>query len=332
MIASAKPTACGVVVALVGPTGAGKSALAVSLARSLDGEVIGCDALQVYRGLDIGTGKINLMDRAGVPHHLLDVVDPDVEFSAADYVRSAAPLVGELERRGKLPIIVGGTGLYLRSLRRGLFEGPGRRPEFRARIVEVAGKRGLGFVHRMLKRLDPAAATRIHRNDLVRVTRALEVIFVSRSTMSHVMSRRRSPLGDRLFVLIGLGPPRRELIVRIERRVGEMFRAGLVEEVRRLLDEYGPDAASFKAIGYREVAGYLRGALSLAEARELTIRATVQYAKRQMTWFRREEGVAWFPGCGDDPEVVRAVRKHLDSALDGRYPLAQETRYAKTAS
>ncbi len=186
----------GVVIGVVGPTGSGKSALAVCLARSFEGEIISCDALQVYRRLDIGTGKITPRERAGVPHYLLDLIEPDQEFSAADFVDSASPLVREIDLRGNLPIVVGGTGLYLRSLRRGLFEGPGKMPEIRDRISEIALRRGSPYVHRILSRLDPVAAARIHVNDLVRMTRALEVTLASQNKMSDMMLERRSPLEE----------------------------------------------------------------------------------------------------------------------------------------
>jgi tRNA dimethylallyltransferase len=303
------------VVGIVGPTGSGKSGLSIGLAQDFDGEVVNCDALQVYRRVDIGTGKLTLPERAGVVHHLLDVIEPDRGFSAADYVRAAVPVIESLDRRGKLPLVVGGTGLYLRSLRYGLFDGPGRHPRLRRRISEIAERHGSAFVSRMLARVDSVAAERIHPNDLVRLARALEVCLVSRAEMSKMMAGRRSPLEGYRFVLVGLAPPRDELVQRIDRRVRMMFRDGFVDEVRRLVGEYGSDIPAFKAIGYREIARYLGGEITLSEAQRLTLRATVQYAKRQMTWFRREEGLVWFEGCGDDLEVQRAIRTHLGEAF-----------------
>lgn len=320
------------IVGVVGPTGTGKSSLAISLAKSFDGEVIGCDALQVYRKLNIGTGKLSDEEQAGIPHHLMDRVEPDQEFCAADYVREVFPLVESLNRRGKLPLVVGGTGLYLRALRKGLFEGPGRTPELRSRIDRIAHRRGSPFVHRMLARLDASAAERIHPNDLVRSVRALEVIFQARTAMSEMMLRRRSPLESFRFVIVGLAPPRKALVERIGRRVGEMFEDGFIAEVESLLNEYGSTVPAFKAIGYREIVSYLAGEISLAEARALTIKATTKYAKRQMTWFRREEGVVWFEGWGDDPETDRAVREHLDVEINEKCSIGEETLYAETAS
>ncbi len=319
------------VVGVVGPTGTGKSALGISLAKSFDGEIISCDALQVYRNLDIGTGKLSHEAQDGISHHLLDGVNPDQEFSAADYVREVVPLVQDLNRRGKLPIVVGGTGLYLRALRKGLFEGPGRTPELRSRIDQIARRRGSAFVHRMLARLDPTSAERIHPNDLVRSVRALEVILQTRTTMSEMMLRRRSLLEEYRFVLIGLSPPRKALVERIERRVGEMFDDGFVAEVENLLNEYGSSVPAFKAIGYREIADYLSGEIPMEEARALIVKATTKYAKRQMTWFRREEGVVWFEGWGDEPEIDRAVHEHLEVVIDTKYSIGEETLYAETA-
>ena len=318
------------VVGVVGPTGTGKSALGVSVAKAFDGEIVSCDALQVYRGLDIGTGKVSLETQEAIPHYLLDIVVPDQEFSVADYLEEVVPLVRNLNRRGKLPIVVGGTGLYMRALRKGLFEGPGRTPELRSRITRIAERRGTPFVHRMLERLDPLSAERVHPNDLVRLTRALEVTLQSRTTMSEMMLRRRGPLNGFRFVLIGLAPPRKLLVARIERRVGEMFDAGFIAEVERLRHEYGPEAPAFKAIGYREVGRYLLGEIPRDEAQALTVKATTKYAKRQMTWFRREEGVVWFEGWGDDPEVAHAVRDHLDPLINNQCSEGEETLYAET--
>jgi len=319
------------VVGIVGPTGSGKSSLSIALAGSFDAEVVNCDALQVYRRVDIGTGKLTPQERAGIVHHLIDVVEPDEDFSAADFIRTAAPLIKRIDRRMKLPLVVGGTGLYLRCLRQGLFEGPGRRPGLRRRIREIARRRGSSFVHRMLTRVDPISAARIHPNDLVRSIRAMEVSLTSRTAMSELMVRRQSPLRGYRFVLIGLSPPREVLKQRIEKRIRQMFRDGFVGEVRRLVQCYGSHIPAFKAIGYREIARHLSGELGLAEAEALTLNATLQYAKRQMTWFRREEGVVWFDGGGDDPAVERAVRTHLGTALNNFFPIGEETLYAKAA-
>ncbi len=294
-------------LAIVGPTGAGKSDLALDLAESLGGEVVSFDALQVYRGLDVGTAKVPADERRNIPHHLVDVVDPSEEFSAAEFVRRAVPSIEDIAARGKLPILVGGTGLYLRALRRGLFEGPGRSPAVRARLSDVVDRRGPQALHRILRRFDPDLARRIHPQDRVRLVRGIEVYLASGRRMSELMGTRRRPLAGFRDILIGLRPEREVLKARIEARVDAMFARGLVEEVRRLRLEQGAGIPAFKAIGYREVLLYLDGATDLGGARRLTLLATIQYAKRQMTWFRREPEVHWFEGSGDDPGVLGRV-------------------------
>lgn len=333
-----------VLVGIVGPTASGKSALALRLAASVRAEVVGCDALQVYRGADIGTGKLPASERRGIPHHLLDVVEPSREFSAADYIRLAAPLIEDIDCRGKLPLVVGGTGLYLRALLRGLFEGPGRDPKLRSRIAGIARRRGSSFVHRMLARIDRSSAERIHPNDMVRAVRALEVSLLAKRPMSDMMKERTSPLAGYRAILIGLAPPRRLLAQRIDARVKRMFENGLVHEVRGLLDTFGSDAPALKAIGYREVAQYLVGEIDLRQAQHLTLKATLQYAKRQMTWFRHEEGVVWFAGSGDDPEVAGVIEDYLRARqaswnpvetmgpIGHLEPLEEKGLHAKTAS
>ena len=305
---------------IVGPTGAGKSALALHLAASFPAEIVSCDALQVYRGADIGTGKLSVSERRGITHHMLDVADPSQEFSAASYIRLAAPIIKDIDGRGKVPVVVGGTGLYLRALLRGLFDGPGRDPQLRNRIENIALRRGQEFVHRMLHRVDPASAGRIHPNDLIRTVRALEVSLLAKRPMSDLMEERTSPLAGYRAVLVGLAPPRGELARRIEDRVRGMFENGLADEVQRMVSDFGHDAPVAKAIGYRQVAKYLAGEIGLDEAQRLTVKATLQYAKRQMTWFRREEGVVWFAFSGDDPEGQETIEEYL-RAREGLTPL-----------
>lgn len=302
-------------VAIVGPTGSGKSALALHLAKRFPSEVVSCDALQVYRGVDIGTGKLSVSERRGIAHHLLDVADAQEEFSAASYLRLAVPIIERIDAQGKLPLVVGGTGLYLRALLRGLFVGPGRDPQLRHRLAAIAERRGRAFLHRMLGRLDPESATRIHRNDLVRTVRALEVCLLAKRPMSQLMKERESPLSGFRPLLVGIAPPRRELARRIEERVQGMFERGLVDEVRRIIREFGADAAAIKAIGYRQVSQHLAGDIPLDEARQATVRATLQYAKRQMTWFRREQGVVWFQCFGDDLEASETIEKYLRARI-----------------
>jgi tRNA dimethylallyltransferase len=302
-------------VAIVGPTGAGKSALALALAQRLGGEVVSCDALQVYRGLDIGTAKLPPAERRGIPHHLLDIVPPNEEFSAAEFVRRAVPVIEDVASRGRLPILVGGTGLYLRSLRRGLFEGPGRSPEARERLQAIADRRGSRALHRILRRWDPDLASRIHENDRVRLIRGIEVILASGRKMSDLMRTRERPLRGFRDILVGLRPDRDRLKVRIEARVDAMFARGFLDEVRRLRLEHGDGSPAFKAIGYRDVIRHLDSEIDDATARSLTVLSTIQYAKRQMTWFRREPDVRWFEGFGDDAAIEASVLDWIRSTL-----------------
>jgi len=304
-----------ILVAIVGPTGAGKSELALALAESLGGEVVSFDALQVYRGLDLGTAKVPPSERRGIPHHLLDEVEADEEFSAAEFVRRAVPTIEDIVARGKLPVLVGGTGLYLRALRSGLFEGPGRSPRVRDRLGAIADRRGATALHRILRRWDPDLAERIHENDRIRLVRGIEVYLASGRKMSELMSTRRRPLEGFQDILIGLRPDREVLKARVEARVHAMFSRGLVEEVRRLLLTHGAGIPAFKAIGYREVLLHLDCEIDVDGARRLTVLATTQYAKRQMTWFRREPEVQWFEGCGDDAGVRARVLDCIRRAI-----------------
>ena len=309
-------------LAVVGPTAAGKSALALRLAESLGGEVINYDSVQVYRGFDIGTGKLPAGERRGIPHHLIDCLDPADNFTAGDFRREALKVLQEIRERGKLPILAGGTGLYLRALLLGLFEGPPRSGELRARLRDLAERRGRGFVHLILQRLDPASAGRIEPQDLQKVIRAVEVCLLERQTLSRLQARGREPLRGFRCRKVGLNPARSDLCARINRRVEKMFASGLQEEVRGLLAR--PDASRMKALGalgYRQAAAALRGELTWQEALIATQAATRQYAKRQRTWFRREPEVAWFPGFGDEPgiqdQILRSVRTLLASKDQG---------------
>ncbi len=322
-----------VLVAIVGPTGSGKSTLALALADRLRGEVVSCDALQVYRGLDIGTAKLPRAERRGIPHHLLDQVEADEEFSAAEFVRRAVLAVEDIASRGKLPILVGGTGLYLRALRRGLFEGPGRSPRIRERLQSIADRRGPRALHRILRRWDPDLAARIHENDSVRLVRGIEVFLSSGRKMSDLMRTRERPLRGFQDILVGLRPDREVLKARVEARVHAMFTRGLVDEVRRLRLEHGGRIRAFKAIGYREVMRHLDREIDVDDARRLTILSTTQYAKRQMTWFRREPDVHWFEGCGDDADVEARVLDWIRRALPRAGELHQTgAAHAETAS
>jgi tRNA dimethylallyltransferase len=290
----ALPSLADRLIAIVGPTGAGKSDLALRLAEAVPAEIVSCDSLQVYRGLDVGSAKPSEEARRRVPHHLIDVVDPDQAFSAAEYASAARRAVAEVRGRARLPIVVGGTGLYLRALLVGLFEGPPRDADFRARAGRMAARYGDARLHRLLARVDPAAAARIHMRDRVRVVRALEVF---RATGRPISEHHGSAAagGSATVCVIGIIPGRAELRRRVEARTRGMLEAGLVEEVRALLQRgYGPELRPLRAIGYRQAVALVQGAISVEDAERDIVTATMQYAKRQMTWFRHQTpGVRW---------------------------------------
>ena len=291
-------------VILLGPTGSGKTALSLALAARFGGEIVSCDSVAVYRGMELGTAKPTKEERARVPHHLIDVAEPDEAFTAGEYSRRARTALREITGRGKLPIVTGGTGLYLRALTEGLFAGPARREELRARFRRSAERHGSGWLHRLLRRLDPATAERIHANDTAKVIRAIEVCVAARKPMSEVMGR--DPLMGFRLLRIGLNPPRAALYERINQRCAEMFAAGLVEETRGLLAKYGPVKA-LDSLGYRQALRVVRDSWTSNEAIREAQQGHRNYAKRQMTWFRREPEVAWIEGFGDNAETVRAA-------------------------
>jgi tRNA dimethylallyltransferase len=308
-------------VAVMGPTASGKSALAVRLASALGGEIINFDSVQVYRGCDVGSGKLSLPEREGVPHHLIDIVDPGAIFTAGDFRRPGLSLVGAIRRRGKVPILVGGTGLYLRALLVGLFSGPPRSEELRNRMREISVRHGREFVHRMLVRKDPASAARIHPRDTQKLIRALEVCWLARRPFSDLLGQGREGLrGFRIFK-VGLNPPRTELYRRIDARVEQMFAGGLVDEVRAVSARVkDPGAPPLEALGYRQALALVQGCVSLDDAVRDTQTATRQYAKRQLTWFRREPDVRWFSGFGSDGDVEQQVFDWLEEAMPSRSP------------
>lgn len=289
-------------IALAGPTGSGKSELALALAERFSGEIVNCDSLQLYRCLDIGTAKLPEGQRRGIPHHLLDVLDPDQVFTAGDYVRLARPLLAAITARGSLPVIVGGTGFYLRALLEGLFEGPRGDPELRARLARKRHR-----LHRILQRLDPAAAVAIHANDTRKLIRAIEVCLLARRRLSEVQRERFALAGYRV-VKIGLDPRREALYARLDQRCAAMFQQGMVDEVRRVLARGFPaESKALEAIGYKEALAVVEGRLSEEQALVLAQRNTRRYAKRQMTWFRREPGVHWLQGFGHQVETLGAA-------------------------
>jgi tRNA dimethylallyltransferase len=300
-----------VLLVVLGPTAVGKSRVAVDLARRFAGEIISGDSIQVYRGFDIGTDKPGPEDRRGVPHHLIDIVGPEVQYTAADFVRDALATAGQIAARGRLPIIAGGTGLYLKALLDGLFPGPGRDPAVREALEAEAGRQGLDALFRRLEAADPEYARKIRGRDRVRIIRALEVMTATGKPLSEHFLETRSPVAGRTVIRLGLQLDRATLVRRIDDRVDRMFARGLVEEVRSLLTRGVPASApAFKALGYSHVVRLLRGEISRDEAVALTKTATRQYAKRQMTWFRKMAGVAWF-SPDDGPGLEQHVQNQL---------------------
>ena len=303
-------------VAIVGPTASGKSALALKLAEELGGEILNCDSIQVYRHLDIGSGKVTAEWRQRVPHHLLDIALPDEDFAAGDYRRKAEEVLREVRGRRRLPFVVGGAGLYLRALLVGLFESPGPSKSLRRRLADLAESKGRRYLHRILARLDAPSAESIEPNDVQKVIRGLEVCLLARQRMSDLQARGRRPLAGFHVIELGLNPPRPLLVERIDRRVAEMFEAGLISEVEGLMKAgYSPRMKAFGALGYQHAWGVLCGELSREEAVAATQRDTRRYAKRQMTWFRHQVTPEWFEGVGDDPEVQRRVKEWLVGRL-----------------
>ncbi len=295
------------ILVLLGPTGVGKSRTSLKLALKFGGEIINCDSMQVYRGFDIGTDKPPAHDRKAVPHHLLDLVDPEVQFTAADFVAGALGAIRDIRRRKRLPIVVGGTGLYVRALLEGLFPGPGRNPEIRRRLEDEAAVEGLENLFRRLETIDPDYARTIRGRDRVRIIRALEVHEVSGKTMSEHFPATESFVKEFRTVKIGLDLDRKDLYSRIEDRVDRMFEAGLPAEVERLIGRgVREDAPPFKALGYKWVLKSLKGEINLEEAKARTKLDTRHYAKRQMTWFRKMEGIVWF-----SPEDYAALEEYV---------------------
>jgi tRNA dimethylallyltransferase len=305
------------VLAVVGPTASGKSELGIALALRFGGEVVNCDSVQVYRDIEIATAKVPPSERRGVPHHLIDFVPPETSYTAGDWARDAVRVIDEIEARGSLPILVGGTGLYLRALREPFFESLPTDARLRQRLVILRERRGAEHLHRILARLDPDAAARLNTRDWSRVQRALEVRLQTGRTLSSQRAARPAPpaLAARLRVFC-LKPPRAELYARINARAESHFRNGLVEEVRALLALGVPaDSSALGAHGYRRVVEYLGGARTLESAVEQTKLDVRHYAKRQLTWFRREPGVVWVEGFGDEARVQERVAR-LNSDLE----------------
>lgn len=302
-------------VAIVGPTASGKSALGVRLAKQFGGEVVACDSTQLYSGFDIGTAKPRSDERRGVAHHLIDVLDPHEAATAGGYRERALAVLKDLRQRERLPVLTVGTGLYLRALLEGLADIPQRSEELRERLRNTAREHPPGHLHRVLKRLDAQAATRIAIADEQKLIRAIEVCLLARKPISEVHRMGRKPLEGWRVVKIGLMPPREKLYQRIHDRTASMLEQGWMHEVQDLLKSgLTENAKPFDFIGYRELGGVLRNELTLQQACEAIQQATRRYAKRQLTWFRKEAGVQWFSGFGDDPELQSGVFGFLRSA------------------
>ena len=302
-------------VVVLGPTGSGKTALSLALAERLHGEIINCDSVAMYRGFEIGTAKPSSGERARAPHHLLDIVEPTGYVTAGDYARMARTVLGEIRERGNLPIVVGGTGLYLRALLDGLFPGPPRSEQLRERLRERVAQKGSDFLHRMLNRLDREAAAKIHSNDVPKLIRAIEVCIASRQKMTEMWRAGREPLRGFRILRLGLNPEREALYERINRRALHMFEAGLVGETRCLLQKYSHNSRPLESLGYKQAVQLIRGQLDEASAIRAAQQAHRNYAKRQMTWFRREPDVVWMEGFGDESSVqgiaIEQVRRQL---------------------
>jgi tRNA dimethylallyltransferase len=308
-------------VALLGPTASGKTALSLAIAKRFNGEVVSCDSVAVYRDFEIGTAKPSAAERASVPHHCIDIVSPEREYSAGDYQRDGRAAIAEIVARGRLPIVTGGTGLYLRALLEGLFDGPQRSEPLRARLRGSAARHGAGWLSRVLERIDPAAAERIHANDTPKLIRAIEVSLEARRPITEAWTAGAEPLTGYRILRIGLAPERAALYQRIDARAAAMFERGLVAETEGLIAKYGGERRVLyprilDALGYRQARQLLAGELTEAQAIEAAQRGHRNYAKRQLTWFRREPEVRWLAGFGDDAAIQQAAMDAVASCRE----------------
>lgn len=300
----------GPMIIVLGPTATGKSALGIVLAQKLGGEILACDSTHIYRHFDIGTAKVPAFEQQGVPHHLTDLVEPNEVFTAGEYRRQALGVLEDLRRRGKVPVITAGTGLYLRALIEGLAEAPARSEELRDRLRQRARNRGPEYLHRLLTRLDRDTAARIASRDTQKVIRAIEMRVLTGKAVGEIHSAGREPLQGYRITKVGLLPERAALYARIDARVRAMIAAGWIDEVRRLIEMGVPaDAKPFQFIGYSQLREHAQGRLPLEIAIQKIQQATRNFAKRQITWFRRESGVTWLSGFGDDPSIASEALK-----------------------
>jgi tRNA dimethylallyltransferase len=302
------------VLAVLGPTASGKSALGLALAQRFGGEILNCDSTAVYRGFDIGTDKVAPADQHGIPHHLIDIADPTTVYTAADYARDAAAAVRDVHARGRVPILVGGTGFYYRALVRGLFPGPGADPALRERLDRLAARRGPERLHRLLAHVDPASGARIMPRDRKRLVRALEVFFATGLPLTAHFAATRSLIDDCDVIAVALRLPAELTAARVARRVDEQFARGVVDEVRGLLARgVPPHARPFGGLVYRQIMEMLRGVRDEAATRALITQENRRYARRQLIWFRKEPTLIWFDGPGESIDV----RRHVEDALRG---------------
>ena len=302
-------------IAIAGPTGCGKSELALRIAAEFDGEVVNCDSVQIYRFFDIGTAKLPLESRRAIPHHMIDIANPDEVFTAGDFARVGRPVLGDIASRERLPVVTGGTGFYLRALLDGLAPGPQRDEELRVRLLAREARKP-GLIHRLLRRIDPPTAARIHPNDTPKVIRALEICISARKTATEVFAAGRDALYGFRSLKIGLFPNREQLYQRLELRMEAMFAAGLIEETASILARgYAPECKPFESIGYKQALQAIQGELSPKDALFYAKRDTRRYAKRQMTWFRQDRGIEVVSGFGDDPAVIAKVRERIREFL-----------------
>ena len=305
-----------ILLAVLGPTATGKSALALAIAGRYGGEIINCDSTAVYRGFDIGTDKLPAAERRTIPHHLIDVVDPSEEYTAARYASEASALVRDIHARGRIPLVVGGTGFYYRALTRGLFPGPGRDDLLRRRLEVIATRRDVTFLHRMLRRVDADSAVRIQPRDLKRIVRALEVYFLTGRPLTEHFAETTSPLPDVEVVPIALRLPADQISARVTRRVDDQFERGLLDEIRALLARGVPPAARpFGGLVYRQALEHLRGERDEAATRALIAQENRRYARRQLIWFRKEPNLRWFDGPGESASTIARVLEFLDIRL-----------------
>ena len=307
------------VVAVLGPTASGKSALGIALAERHNGEIINCDSTAVYRGFDIGTDKVSMAEQRGIPHHLIDIAEPTEVYTAAQFARDAASVIRDIHARGRLPILVGGTGFYYRALTRGLFPGPGADDLLRARLDRIAGRRGPECLHRMLQRIDPESAQRIMPRDRKRLVRALEVYFATGRPLTAHFADTASPIADCNVTAIALRLPAPLTAERVARRVDEQFARGIVDEVRGLLARgVPPEARPFGGLVYRQVIDMLHGVRGEAETRALIVQENRRYARRQLIWFRKEPNLRWFEGPGERIDTLQRVEAALEETfIDG---------------